>query len=120
MNTAAAKPLNNISQPILNGWLGKERSTCVSLALALLPWVGISLLTSGVLGAACLMAFSVLALSAGYALITAVIGDRGKGCGLVLAPATGILALSAVTAFWLLLDLPLVWVSVAWSLLAVI
>ncbi len=99
-------------------FLSSERKVIVVLVLALLPWALVALSAASFWVALNLVAFAILAFLAGYALVSAMLPANARACAIVLAPSAGILALSALTAFWVRLGLPLVWVSVVWLALA--
>lgn len=98
----------------MNSFLCSERRTSVVLALALLPWVGVAMFAAGWSVALLLVAFAILAFLSGYAVVSAALPTKARTSVIALAPSAGILALSALTAFWLRLGLPLLWVSVVW------
>lgn len=99
---------------------GSELRASVVLGLALLPWVCVALFAARLRGAFDLIAYAILVFLAGYAVVSAVLPSKARACAIVLAPSTGVLILSALTAFWLRLGLPLVWVSVVWLGLAAV
>jgi hypothetical protein len=102
----------------MNSFLCSERRTSVVLALGLLPWVGVAVYAAGLSVALLLMAFAVLVFVSGYAVVSAALPAQVRTSAIALAPSAGILALSALTAFWLRLGLPLPWVSAVWMVLA--
>jgi hypothetical protein len=56
----------------------------------------------------------------GYGIISSALPVTNRTQVIVLAPAVGILVLSALTAFWVRLGLPLIWVSALWFALVVV
>jgi hypothetical protein len=105
--------------------LGTESKTLACktsfvLILALLPWTIVALFTAGLSGALVLVAYGVLAFLAGFAVVSAILPPQDRACAIVLAPAAGVLTLSALTAFWLRLGLPLPWVPLIWLGLAAV
>ena len=95
-----------------------EQKTIVVLGLALLPWVCVAMFTAGPLAAFDVIAYGLLALLAGYVVVCAILPSGSRASVIVLAPATGVLTLSALTAFWLRLGLPLIGSSTVWFVLA--
>jgi hypothetical protein len=86
------------------------------MALVFLPWIAVVLVTAGAWAALNFFAYAIMVFAAGYSIVSAALSapTRTQTQNIVLAPAVGILALSALTAFWLRLGLPLVWVPVLW------
>ena len=99
-------------------FLSSERNGIVVLVLGLLPWVIVALPAASFWVALNLVAFAILVFLAGYAVVSGVLPAGARACATVLAPSAGILTLSALTAFWLRLGLPLSWVFVVWLVLA--
>ena len=95
--------------------LRSERPVLVTMLLAFLPWLVVSLFTGGAWVAIHAGAYAILVFAIGYALVRAVLPIGSRSQAIVLAPAAGIMLLSALTAFWLRLGLPLVWVSLPWT-----
>ncbi len=120
MGTSVAKSPNSSRGFAKNGLLGTELRPSTVLALALLPWVCISALAAGLWIGLNVVAFAVLALLAGYALVGSVLSSNARARAILLAPSAGILTLSALTAFWLRLSLPLTSLSVIWLVLAAV
>ncbi len=104
----------------ISALLSSERRISTVLALALLPWVLVAMFAAGLWVALDLVAYAILTFLAGYALVCATLPAKARACAIVLAPSAGVLALSALTTFWLRLGLPLLWVSVVWFGLAVV
>jgi hypothetical protein len=82
--------------------------------MALLPWIGVVVFSAGCLAALSVIAYAALVSLVGYLFVSAALPTEARPGAFVLAPSAGILALSAVTSFWVRLGLPLVWVSVVW------
>jgi hypothetical protein len=59
-----------------------------------------------------------VAFAAGYSIICVLLPSPARLLTIVLAPAAGILAFSALTAFWVRLGLPLIWAPATWLVLA--
>ena len=93
--------------------------TSFALVLALLPWMIVSLFTAGPLAALDLLGYAILVFLAGYAIVTLVLPLKGRADHFVLAPSTGVLALSALSAFGLRLALPLPWIAFVGLVLAI-
>jgi len=114
MSTSVARSSSSSDRFVKATWLSAEPRTKIVLALALLPWVCISALAAGLWVALNLIAYAILALLAGYAVVSVVLSRQARVSAIVLAPSAGILALSALTAFCLRFGLPLIWVSLLW------
>lgn len=106
------------SRSAINELLSSGRKVWVILALALVPWVLVAALAAGVWVAFNLITYAILAMLVGYAVVSAALPSKARRYAVALAPSAGILTLSALTAFWLRLGLPLVWVSIVWLALA--
>jgi hypothetical protein len=91
-----------------------ESQISVTMALVFLPWVAVVLLTAGGWAAVDFIAYAIMVLAVGYGSVSLALPAPARSQAIVLAPATGILAISALTAFWLRLGLPLVWVPAIW------
>ncbi len=98
----------------LNIFLRSERQMSVVLALVLLPWIVVVLLTAGSWAALNLLGYASVAFAVGYSILSVALPASARNQNIVFAPAVGILVISALTAFWLRLGLPLVWVSALW------
>src|SRR5579872_1695870 len=84
-----------------------EWSVAATIACTFLPWLGVVLFTAGTRAALSLLAYSLIVLASGYGLIRLALPASDRSQTIALAPATGILVLSSVTAFWIRLGLPL-------------
>lgn len=98
----------------INVLMGAERRLSGAMALVLLPWIAAVLFTAGGWAALNFFAYAIMVLAAGYTLVSLALPPPSRTQVIVLAPAVGILAISAVTAFWLRLGLPLIWVPALW------
>jgi len=98
----------------LNILLGVERRMSTTMALVFLPWIAVVLLTAGGWAALNFAAYAMMVFAVGYGIIRAALPAPVRTEVIVLAPAVGILAISALTAFWLRLGLPLVWAPALW------
>src|SRR5271163_3074327 len=94
--------------------LCSERRMSVVLALVFLPWIVVVLLTAGSWAALNFVAYAIMVLAVGYSIIRPTLSAPVGTEAVVLAPAVGILTISALTAFWLRLGLPLIWVPALW------
>jgi hypothetical protein len=94
--------------------LRSEWSIAATFAFTILPWTAVVLSTAGAWAALNLLGYAVAVIAVGYSIIHFALPTSSRSIIVVLAPAVGILVLSAVTAFWLRFGLPLVWVSVVW------
>jgi hypothetical protein len=95
-------------------FLRSERPVLAVMLLALAPWIGVSLFTGGLWVAIHAGGYAILVFAVGYAMVSTMLPTQARSSAIVLAPAAGILLLSALTAFWLRLGLPLIWVSILW------
>ena len=94
--------------------LSSERKMSVTMPLVFLPWIAVVLYTAGVWAAINYLAYAILVFAAGYGIVTVALPAPARTQILVLAPAVGILAISALTAFWVRLGLPLIWAPAFW------
>lgn len=95
-----------------------ERRTSVVLTSVFLPWIAAVLFTAGSWAALNFLAYAIMVFAAGYSIISVTLPAPARSQTIVLAPAVGILAISALTAFWVRLGLPLVWAPALWLALA--
>ncbi|MFZ0742992.1 MAG: hypothetical protein WAM85_01225, partial [Terracidiphilus sp.] len=100
--------------------LHKERRISVVMSLVFLPWMAAVLFTAGSGAGLVLFVYAILVFAAGYGIITVAFPAFTRIWNVFLAPAVGILAVSALTAFWVRLGLPLIWVLALWLGLATI
>lgn len=100
--------------------ISPESSVVVALGLGFLPWIAAVLVTAGAWGALNFLAYALIAVAAGYSVICVALPAAKRTETLVLAPSTGILAISALTAFWVRLSLPIVWSPLLWLALAAV
>ena len=85
------------------------------MALVFLPWIAVVLFTAGALGCALTSSGTrIMVFAAGYSIVSMALPAPVRTKTIVLAPAVGILAISALTAFWLRLGLPLIWAPALW------
>jgi hypothetical protein len=91
----------------------KYRMPIVS-ALVFLPWLAVILFTTGGWAALNFVAYAVVISAVGYSVMSLALPAPVRTEVIVLAPAVGILAISAVSALWLRLGLPLLWVPALW------
>jgi hypothetical protein len=90
----------------------------VIMALVLLPWVAVVLFTAGGWATLNFIAYAIVVFAAGYSIVIAALPASARTETIFLAPGTGIMAVSALSAFWLRLGLPLQWVPAIWLVLA--
>jgi hypothetical protein len=100
-----------------NTLLSSERQIARVMALVFLPWLVAVLCTAGIWGAINFLGYAMMVFAAGYSIVSLVLPASARSQAIVLAPAVGVLALSALTAFWLRLGLSLNWVPILWLLL---
>ena len=95
-----------------------ERRMPVTMALVFLPWAAVVLFTAGGWATLNFIAYTVVIVAAGYSIVMAASPASARTETFLLVPGIGILAISAVSAFWLRLGLPLAWVPALWLALA--
>jgi hypothetical protein len=88
------------------------------MALVFLPWLVVVIFASNVGVGLNIMAYALIVLATGYGIVRAAAPPPARAQAIMLAPATGILTISAVSAFWLRLGLPLIWTPALWLGLA--
>jgi hypothetical protein len=98
----------------LGVFLRSERRMCAVMALVLLPWIAVVLSTAGSWAAVTFVGYTILVLAVGYSIVSVALPATVRTQAIILAPAVGILAISALTAFWLRLGLPLTCVPALW------
>lgn len=84
------------------------------MGLVVLPWLAAVFDTAGSWAALNFIAYAILVFAVGYCIIAVALPADAGTKVLVLAPAVGILGISALTAFWVRLGLPLIWVPALW------
>ncbi len=84
------------------------------MALVFLPWIAVVLFTAGGWAALNFLGYAILVFAAGYSIVSGALPASARTPVIVLAPAVGILAISALTAFWVRLGLPLIWGPILW------
>jgi hypothetical protein len=102
----------------LSVFLESERRNLVVMGLVFLPWVAVVLVTAGGWATLNFLAYAMMVSAVGYFLVNLALPAEARAEAIMLAPAAGILVISALTAFWVRLGLPLIWVSVLWLGLA--
>lgn len=98
----------------VNVLLSSERRMPVAMALVFLPWIAVVLFTAGSWAALNFFGYAILVFAVGYSVVRVALPAPVRIQTVVLAPAVGILVISALTAFWLRLGLPLIWVPAVW------
>jgi hypothetical protein len=91
-----------------------ERRTSVIMALVFLPWVAVVLYSAGVWAAINFLGYAILVFAVGYCIISWALPTSARPPAIVFAPAAGILAISALSAFWVRLGLPIIWSPALW------
>lgn len=124
----ALHPRANLHQPVSvdqqlamrpNVLLRSEWSISAVFALTFLPWIIVVLFTAGAWAALNLLGYAIVVTAAGYCLIYLALPAPSRSAVVFLAPAAGILAISAISAFWVRLGLPLLGALVLWLALAI-
>jgi hypothetical protein len=98
----------------LNVLMRSERRMSVAMALVFLPWMAVVLFTAGGWAALNFFGYALMVFAAGYSIVSLALPTTARTQVIVLAPAVGVLAISGLTAFWLRLGLPLIWVPAPW------
>jgi hypothetical protein len=88
------------------------------MAMALVPWLAVVLFTAGGWSALNLLGYAVVVIAVGYVIIRVALPAQQCAESIVLAPATGILVVSAATAVWVRMGLPILWACAFWFALA--
>jgi hypothetical protein len=91
----------------LNALLCSERRTTEVIALVLLPVFAVVLSTAGAWAALVFVAYAIIIFVVGYGIVSMALPEPQRKENIILAPAVGLLAISATTAFWARLALPL-------------
>jgi len=97
-----------------------ERRMPVVLALVFLPWIAVVLFTAGGWAALNFLVYAIVVFAVGYGPISLVLPTQDRVQALFLAPALGVLAISAFSAFWVRGGLPLFWVPALWLALSAV
>jgi len=96
-----------------------ERRTLLVIALVFLPWIAVVLFTAGMWAALNLLGYAIVVFATGYSIIAVALPAPARSQTIVLAPAVGIMVISAFTAFWVRLGLPIIWAPTLWIALTV-
>lgn len=97
-----------------NASVRSDRRMLMVLGLAFAPWLSVVLLTTGVWAAFCLLGYAACIFAIGYGIISLAYPVSSRMQGFFLAPALGIVIISAAGAIWLRLGMPLNWVPALW------
>jgi hypothetical protein len=97
-----------------------DRRLPVLIAGVFFPWITVVLFTAGAWAALHFFVYAVVVLAAGYGILGIALPAATRVENFVLAPALGILAISALCAIWLRLGLPVTWVSILWLALVLL
>jgi hypothetical protein len=90
------------------------------MPLVLLPWIAAEYFTAGAWAVLNFLVYAVLVFAVGYCIVCVALPVSARTEAIPLAPAAGILAVSALTTFWLRLGFPLLWVASLWFGLALV
>jgi hypothetical protein len=94
-------------------------TTPIVLSLGMLPWLGVTLWTGGIAAAGCLLGYTLMVLSVGYAAAAfALVGVRVNA--IALAPALGIFLFAGTGGLGLRLGLSLRSVFLLWIVMALV
>lgn len=98
----------------LNVLLSSDRPISVTMGLVFLPWIAVVFYTAGVWAALNFLGYAIVVFAIGYGVVSMALPASARTQVVLLAPALGILAISALTAFWLRVGLALVWAPALW------
>lgn len=101
----------------INSFLSSERRMSFVMTLVFLPWITVVQFTANGWAAINFLVYAIMVLAAGYSIASVALSANARTQTIFLAPAVGILTLSALTAFWLRLGLPLIWAPALWCVL---
>jgi hypothetical protein len=108
------------TDPTLDSHVRSKRRLSVILALVLLPWIAVVLFTAGGWSALNFFGYAIMVFAIGYSIIRLSLPTGIQTQTLFLAPAAGILTISALTAFWVRLGLPVIWAPALWFALTTV
>jgi hypothetical protein len=111
---------NAATQRGFSVFLHSGRPIYVAMPLVLLPWLAVVLFTAGGVAALNFFAYAIVVFAAGYGIAFVALPAPARTQAIFLAPAVGILSISALTAFWVRLGNPLIWSTALWLTLAAI
>ena len=94
--------------------MGCDRRISVAMGFVFLPWIAVVLYTAGGWAALNFLGYTIVIFAVGYGIVSMALPASDRTQVILLAPALGILAISALTAFWLRLGLALVWATGIW------
>ena len=94
--------------------LSSERGILATVGLVILPWMAVVFYTAGLWGGINFLAYAIVVFAIGYALVSLVLPPSVRTQAILLSPALGIMMVSALTALWLRLGLPLIWAPALW------
>ena len=86
----------------------------MTMALVFLPWLSVVLFTAGGWASLNFIVYVICVIAVGYGIIRAALPASASTGVFVLAPAAGVMTVSALTAFGVRLGLPLIWVPALW------
>ena len=89
------------------------------MALTFAPWVLVVLFSSSFSGTLNLLAYAGVTFAVGYAVIGFSVCRNAPGAAWMLAPSTGVLVVSGVSALWVRCGLPLLWSMLIWLAIAI-
>jgi len=98
----------------LGAHLGAEREISVAMGLVFLPWIAVVFYTAGWWAALNLLGYAIVVFAIGYGIVSMALPASARTQVVLLAPALGILTISALTALWLRLGLALIWAPALW------
>ena len=84
------------------------------MGLVFLPWIAVVFYTAGWWAALNLLGYAIVVFAIGYGIVGMALPASARTQVILLAPALGILAISALTALWLRLGLALIWAPALW------
>ncbi len=90
------------------------------MALTFVPWILVVLLTGGIAAAINILGYAITVALIGYAVVFVALPANVRAAAIFLAPATGVLIASALTAFWVRPGFPVFYVAPVWLVLVAI
>ena len=84
------------------------------MGLVSLPWIGVVFFTAGTWAALNFLGYAIVVLATGYCVVSATLPSSLRAQAIAFCPGVGVMVISALTAFWVRLGLPLIWAPAFW------
>jgi hypothetical protein len=118
MSEMQVEPQNTFASDSRFGvFVHTDRQMPAVMGLVFLPWLAVVFLTAGAWAALNMVGYALIVLAAGYSVLCVALTGPARVGGVVLAPALGVLTISASSALWLRLGFPLIWLPALWLFL---